>query len=130
MTKSPSPLPHGCRNVPPYLVVRGVARLLDFLKSAFHAEETVRAEEPGGKISHAAVRLGDSMLEMGDVGGSEHQPLLAGLHYYVRDVDSVYNSAIQARAKSLYTPRQIASGDRDGRVQDPAADAWHIATHN
>jgi uncharacterized glyoxalase superfamily protein PhnB len=130
MTKSLSPVPEGYRNVTPYLVVRGVARLLGFLKSAFHAEETVRAEEPGGKISHAAVRLGDSMLEMGDVGGTEHQPLLAGLHYYVRDVDSVYNSAIQAGAKSLYTPRQMDYGDREGGVEDPAGNHWYIATHN
>jgi uncharacterized glyoxalase superfamily protein PhnB len=81
MTKSLSPVPEGYRSVTPYLIVRGVSRLLDFLESGFHAEKTNRAEEPGGKISHAAVKLGDSMLEMGDVGGTEYQPLLAGLHY-------------------------------------------------
>jgi PhnB protein len=129
MTKSLSPVPEGFRNVTPYLVVRGVARLLDFLKTAFHAEETVRAEEPGGAISHAAVKLGDSMVEMGDVGGTERQPLLAGLHYYVRDVDSVYNSAIQAGAKSLHAPRQMDYGDREAGVEDPAGNHWYIATH-
>jgi PhnB protein len=129
MTKSLSPVPEGYRNVTPYLVVRGVPRLLDFLKSAFHAEETVRADEPGGKISHAAVKLGDSMLEMGDVGGTEHQPLLAGLHYYVRDVDSVYNAAIQAGAKPLHDVREMPYGDREGSVQDPCGNSWFIATH-
>ena len=129
MTKSLSPVPEGYRNVTPYLVVRGVSRLLDFLKSAFHTEESVCAEEPDGKISHAAVKLGDSMLEMGDVGGIEHQPLLAGLHYYVRDVDSVYNAAIQAGAKSLHAPRQMAYGDCEAGVEDPVGNHWYIATH-
>jgi PhnB protein len=129
MTKSFAAVPEGYRNVTPYLVVHGVSRLLIFLKSAFHAEETVRAEEPGGKISHAAVKLGDSMLEMGDVGGTEHQPLLAGLHYYARDVDSVYNSAVQAGAKSLHAPRQMDYGDREAGVEDPVGNHWYIATH-
>jgi PhnB protein len=129
MTKSLSPIPAGYRSVTPYLVVRGVPRLLDFLKSAFQAEETVRAEEPDGGVSHAAVKFGDSMLEMGDVGGSEHAPLLAGLHYYVPDVNSSYNSAIHAGAKSLYPPQQMDYGDREGGIEDPVGNHWYIATH-
>jgi len=129
MTKSLSPVPQGYRNVTPYLVVRGVSRLLDFLKFAFHAEETTRAENPDGSISHAAVKLGDSMLEMGDVGGTEHEPLLAGLHYYVRDVDSTYNAAIHASAKSIYPPKQMDYGDREAGVEDPVGNHWFIATH-
>jgi len=129
MTKSLSPVPQGYRNVTPYLVVRGVSRLLDFLKSAFAAEESTRAENPDGSISHAAVKLGDSMLEMGDVGGTEHEPLLAGLHYYVRDVDSTYNAAIHASAKSIYPPKQMDYGDREAGVEDPVGNHWFIATH-
>jgi PhnB protein len=128
MTKSLSPIPEGYRNITPYLVVRGVPVLLDFLKSAFQAQETIRAEEPNGRVSHAAVKLGDSLLEMGDIGGSERVPLLAGLHYYVRDADSVYNSAMRAGARSLYPPRQLDYGERGGGIEDPVGNHWFIAT--
>jgi PhnB protein len=129
MTKSTSGLPTGYRNVTRYLVVQGVPRLLDFLESAFHAEETVRAEEPNGPVTHAAVKLGDSMLEMGDVGGTEQQPLLAGLHYYVPEVDSAYNSAIHAGANSLYPPKQMDYGERQCGIEDPVGNQWYIATY-
>ncbi len=129
MTQSPSPIPAGYRSVTPYLVVRGAASLLDFLKSAFHAEEIVRADDASGLVMHAAVKLGDSRLEMGDIGGSEHQPLFAGLHFYVPDVDSTYNSAIHAGGKSLYPPKQMDYGDREAGTEDPAGNHWYIATH-
>lgn len=129
MAKTVSAIPEGFRSITPYLVVKGVSKLLDFVKDAFDAQELVCAKEADGSIPHAGVRVGGSMLEMGDAGGSQHQPLTAGLHYYVRDVDSVYRRALAAGATSLYEPRLMPYGDRESTVQDCCGNYWYIATH-
>jgi PhnB protein len=122
-------VPEGYHNITPYLVVRGVPRLLDFLRDAFDAKETIRALDADGRVMHAAVQIGDSMLEMGDVGGSESAKFPAQLHYYVRDSDAVYLKALHAGAKSLYPPKDMPYGDREAGVQDPCGNPWFIATH-
>jgi PhnB protein len=128
MAKSKGPIPEGFHTVTPYLVVPGVARLIKFLKQAFDAEETIRAAREDGSISHAAVRIGDSMVEMGEASG-DWKAMPAGLHLYVKNADEVYQRAVKAGATSLYEPRDMDYGDREGGVTDPRGNLWYIATH-
>lgn len=123
----PSYLPEGFHSITPYLIVPGVARLLDFLQKAFGARELGRYAAPDGRIMHAVVRIGDSMLEMGEPA-AEWKPMPCGLHLYVEDADAVYASAIEAGGESLYAPDFKPYGDREAGVRDPCGNFWYIAT--
>jgi PhnB protein len=121
-------IPEGLRSVTPYLHVSGAGRFIEFLKKAFQAEEIEREGGPDGLIMHAKVRVGNSVIEMGDSRG-EIQPMPAALHLYVPDVDSVYRIALEAGATSIREPQDMFYGDREASVQDPFGNHWYIATH-
>jgi PhnB protein len=117
--------PSGFHTVNPYLIVHGAARLLEFLKQAFEAEEVGRRfERPDGAIMHAAVRIGDSMVEVGDAPGEE---LSAALHMYIEDPDAVYRRAIEAGGTSLREPMTTFYGERSAGVKDPCGNSWWLA---
>lgn len=121
-------IPEGLRTVNSYLHPLGAARLVEFLKQAFAAEEVeVYREEAGGPIKHATVRLGDTILEMSEAHGP-YGPMPTGLHFYVPDVDAVYERALQAGAKSISTPADQPYGERGAGVMDPAGNSWFLAT--
>ena len=120
-------IPDGYHSVTPYLIVKGVAQLIDFLKEAFGAQETFRMPGGGG-IMHAEVRIGDSVVMMSDAMG-EHGPMPTMLHLYVEDVDVVYRRALQAGATSIREPEDQFYGDRAGAVKDAFGNQWWIATH-
>ena len=122
------PIPEGHHTVTPYLVVREAAQLIDFMKQAFAAEEIRRFTLPDGSIMHAEVRIGDSMVMLGEAG-DEYAPMPAMLHLYVEDVDAVYQQALQAGAVSLREPADQPDGDRRGGVKDQSDNQWWIATH-
>ena len=122
------PIPEGHHTVTPYLVVRKAVQLIDFMKQAFAAEEIQRFTLTDGSIMHAEVRIGDSMVMLGEAGG-EYPPMPAMLHLYVEDVDAVYQQAFQAGAISLRKPADQPDGDRMGGVKDPFGNQWWIATH-
>jgi PhnB protein len=127
MARSKSPIPDGFHTVTPYIVVPGVAGLLEFLKQAFDAREKERMAREDGTIAHAAVRIGDSMIELGEaVGGPRAMPW--SLHMYVPDADETYRRAIEAGAQSLYEPKDMEYGDREGGATDPNGNQWFIAT--
>lgn len=128
MTRSVDPIPKGFHSVTTYLVCPGVPRLLDFLKQAFGAQETIRTNRPDGSVSHAAVKIGDSMVEMGEPM-EPGKAMTAALHYYVEDADSVYRRALKAGGTSLYEPTDQEYGDREAGVKDPSGNDWYIATH-
>lgn len=119
--------PEGFHTVTPYLVVTGVTRLIDFLQQAFGAEEVGRYSADDDRIMHAVVRIGDSMLEMGEPS-TDWAPMPCGLHLYVEDCDSVYTRAIEAGGVSLYEPVLQPYGDREAGVRDPSGNHWYIAT--
>jgi PhnB protein len=122
------PIPDGYRTVTPYLVVRDVPRLLDFLQQAFGATELMCAARPDGSIMHAEVAIGDSRVMMGEP--SEATPAMPGcVHLYVVDTDALYHLALQAGATSLREPTDQFYGDRMAGVQDPVGNHWWIATH-
>ncbi len=119
--------PQGFRTVTPFLHPHGTAALIEFVKQAFDAtlmwEPTIA---PGGTIAHAAVRIGDSVLEMGEAHG-EFQPMPAALHLDVEDADAVYERALRAGASSLYPPADQPYGQRSGGVVDSFGNQWFIA---
>ena len=123
------PIPEGYHTVTPYLVVPGVARLIEFLKQAFGAVEAhAPMYRPDGGIAHADLRIGDSHIMLGEPMG-QFPPMPAMLYLYVPDVDAVYRRALQAGAASLTEPADQFYGDRNAGVKDPTGNAWWIATH-
>jgi len=113
-------------SVTPYLHPVGATKLIEFLKEAFSAEEIARHEEPKGTVVHAKVRLGNSILEMGEAHG-EYQPMPSMFYMYVNNVDAAYERAIKAGAKSLSAPADQPYGDRNAGVEDPSGNQWYMA---
>lgn len=114
-------------SVRPYLIVEGADDLIAFLKAAFDAEVQMRAPTPEGTVMHAEVRVGDSLIEMGDSGG-QWKPLLPPLHVYLDDVDEAYRRALAAGATSMYAPMDQPYGDREAGVVDPRGVVYFLAT--
>jgi PhnB protein len=124
-----NPIRPGFRRVTPYLVAADGLSLLDFAKSAFGAEELVRAVMPTGV--HGEVRIGDSIVMMGGgIPGKKFPGTLqpSALHIYVKDADAVYKQALAAGATSIDEPRDQEYGERSASIQDQAGNFWYIAT--
>lgn len=122
------PIPEGYHTITPYLIVEGVPKLIDFLKSVFGAEEMERFTDSKGGISHAEVRIGDSVLMMGEAT-TDWKAMPASLYIYVKDTDAAFNRALQAGATSIKEPADQFYGDRNAGVKDPSGNCWFIATH-
>ncbi len=128
MTSSVKPIPDGYHTVTPYLIVKGAAPLIEFLKRAFDAQERLRMPRPDGTIQHAEVRIGDSVIMLAEAGG-EWKPMPASIHLYLLDTDAAYQRALQAGATSLRAPADQPYGDRSAGVQDASGTIWWLATH-
>jgi uncharacterized glyoxalase superfamily protein PhnB len=113
-----------CHTVTPYLIVRGVPALLEFLANAFRAEMIERVERPDGSIMHAEVRIGDSVVMMGEPA-DEAQVMPASLYLLVDDADAVYARAMEAGAASVREPVDQSYG-RSAGVRDTAGNVWWI----
>ncbi|MGH2574533.1 MAG: VOC family protein [Ignavibacteria bacterium] len=122
------PVPDGYHTVTPYLIVKGIPKLIDFLKQTFDAKEIHRFKTPDGTIAHAEVKIGDSVVMMGEAGGT-FEPMPCMIHMYVDDADKVYNRALKAGATSLREPKDQFYGDRSGGVKDASGNQWWISTH-
>lgn len=127
MSTNVKPVPAGYHSVTPYLMVDGAAALIDFLKEAFEAVETERLPGPDGKVGHAEVRIGDSVVMMGE--GDRYGVMPAAIYLYVPDVDACYARALAAGATSLMEPADQFYGDRSGGVKDAFGNLWFVATH-
>ena len=118
----------GLHTVNVYLHPLGAAEMIEFLKPAFGAEEVaVYRQEPGGPVMHAKVKIGNSVLEMGEAHGP-YQPMPTMFFLYVDDVDAWYQRAVASGATSTSEPTK-AYGDRVASVTDPFGNTWYIATH-
>jgi PhnB protein len=130
------PVPPGYHTVTPYLVVRGAAQALDFYRRAFGATELVRMADPSGKIGHAEIRIGDSIVmladeypEMGAISPQTAGGSAVGLYLYVEDVDALGAQAVSAGATVERPIQDQFYGDRSGTFRDPFGHKWTIATH-
>src|SRR5712691_9786166 len=99
-------------NLMPYLVAQGAARLVDFMTQTFGAVEMQRHTKPDGTIMHTAVKIGDSVIELGDAN-EQYSPRPTALHIYVPDTDAVYQRALAAGATSLHEPMDQPYGDHE-----------------
>jgi PhnB protein len=120
--------PAGYHSLTPYLVVEGAARLIDFLEEVFDAEVKERLAAPGGLVGHAQLRIGDSIVMLGDAH-DRYAPMPAMLYVYVDDVDATYQRALAAGGTQVEAPVDRFYGDRSGGVKDPCGNQWWIATH-
>ncbi|MBV8551058.1 MAG: VOC family protein [Acidobacteriaceae bacterium] len=128
------PIPTGYHTATPYLVVSDAARAIEFYKNAFGATELFRMAGPGGKIGHAEIKIGDSMIMLSDemMGNKSPQSLNGSpvsIFLYVENVDNVFNQAVKAGAKSDMPPSDMFWGDRYGKLTDPFGHQWAVATH-
>jgi len=119
--------PEGLRAITPYLHPRGAPGLIDFYRAALDAEEVSRHQSPDGVIHHATVRIGDSMIEMGEAH-DQWQPMPAAIYLYVDDADARYDQFVRAGGTSLAPPADQPYGDRMAYVQDPGGNIWYIAS--
>jgi PhnB protein len=122
------PIPEGFHTVTPYLVVDSVERHITFLKAAFDAKERFSHKGPEGKIAHAEVTIGDSIVMIGGARG-DWKAIPAMIYLYVPDCDATFKRAIAAGAKSMQEPADQFYGDRNGMLTDPCGVQWGIATH-
>jgi PhnB protein len=127
MATNTKPVPDGFHTVTPYIVVPGIASLIEFAKKAFGAKEVYVSRRPDGSVMHAEIKIGDSIVMMGESAEGKHFPAM--LHLYVGDADAVYASAIAAGAKSMRAPMDQPYGDRSGGVEDAFGNQWWVSTH-
>jgi PhnB protein len=128
MATKTTPIPKGYHTVTPVLTVHGAAKLLEFLTQAFDAKETYRLPGPNGEVMHAEVKIGDSMVMVGEAT-DQWKPMPATIALYVEDTDAWYKRALQAGATSVREPSDQFYGDRSAGVKDSAGNQWWIHTH-
>lgn len=130
------PIPKGFHTVTPHLVCRDAARAIDFYQKAFGAEKIRVHKMPDGKIMHAELRIGDSIVMLGEEAPDwkvlspqslNGTPVI--LHLFAPDVDAVYNRAVAAGCTATMPVADQFWGDRYGQLMDPFGHKWSIATH-
>lgn len=134
---SVNPIPKGFHTITPSLVVQNAAKAIEFYKKALGAEELMRMPTPDGKIGHAEIKIGDSIIFISDefpnMGVTKSPQTLGGctgtLNLYVEDVDSVFQRAVNAGGKTAMPVADMFWGDRYGLLTDPFGHTWGIATH-
>ena len=130
------PIPEGYPRLTPYLCVDGAGKAIEFYTQVLGATERMRMDGPDGKIGHAELSFGDTVVMLADeypdmgflspgrIGGTA-----VTLHTYVEDVDSVFEKALAAGAKSLRPVENQFYGDRSGQFEDPFGHRWNVASH-
>jgi PhnB protein len=119
--------PEGYTTVAPYLIVDGAAKTIEFLARAFGANELRRFARPNGKLTHAEVRIDDTVVMLAD-GAPGWPPIPSHVHIYVPDVDTTYKRALEAGATSVQAPVKKDDPDKRGGVKDAGGTTWWIAT--
>lgn len=136
MSNAVKPIPEGFHSVTPYLMIKDAAAAIEYYKKVFGATEAGRLDGPGGKIAHAEIKIGDSIIMVADEfpqWGNRSPQSLGGsavvIALYVEDVDRVFGEAVAAGGKTLIPVADRFYGDRSRRLEDPFGHIWLIATH-
>lgn len=135
MSTPVKPIPGGFRTLTPYLTIKDAPAAIEFYQKAFGAEELFRIPGPDGRLMHAQIKIGDSILMMSEVfpeyGGKEPIALggsPASVHIYVDDVDSAWKRAVDAGCESVMPLEDAFWGDRFGCLSDPFGHQWSMAS--
>ena len=130
------PIPDGMHSLTPHLVCAGAADAIRFYEKAFNAVEVMRLPGPNGRLMHASVRIGDSMLmlvdempEWGALGPKSLKGSPVTIHLCVDNVDATVAQAVAAGAKATMPVADMFWGDRYGQLEDPFGHHWSVATH-
>lgn len=130
------PIPDGYPRVTPYLHVSGADAAIEFYKRVLGAEERMRMPGPEGKLAHAELEIGDSIVMLADefpdmdvLGAKSVGGTPVTIHVYVEDVDATFEAALAAGATSVRSVENQFYGDRTGQFEDPFGHRWSIATH-
>lgn len=130
------PIPDGYASVTPYLIINGAAQAIDFYKKVFDAKERMRIPGQEGKVGHAEIEIGGSVIMLADEcpeRGAKSPKTIGGtpvsVHLYVTNSDDVYAKAVAAGATQLQAVKNQFYGDRSGGFTDPFGHSWHVATH-
>ncbi len=136
MSPNVKPIPDGYPIVTPYLTVRDGAKAIEFYSRVFGAKERVRMGAPGGKVGHAELDIGSSLLMLADEMpemGTRAPPTIGGspvtIAVYVENVDATVARAVALGARVVKPVATQFYGDRAGLIEDPFGHAWHVATH-
>jgi len=133
---SVKPIPEGYHTLTPFLTVRDAVRAIEFYKEAFGAQERGVMKGPDGKVMHAELKIGDSVImlsdefpEFGALSPLSSGGVGMGLHIYVEGVDAAFDRAVKAGAQVEMPVTDQFWGDRYGKLKDPFGHKWSIATH-
>ena len=133
---SVKPVPEGYHTITPHLIVRDAARAIEFYKQAFGAKDRGVMKGPDGKVMHAELQIGDSIVmladEMPEFGSRSPQSIggsPTGLHIYTDNVDAAFDRAVKAGAQVEMPVMEQFWGDRYGKLKDPFGHSWSVATH-
>lgn len=130
------PIPDGYQSVIPYLIIDGAGDAIDWYTKSLGAKEMVRMGGPGGKVGHAELQFGDSVVMLADeypdmgikspktIGGSP-----VNICVYLEDVDATFDDAVKGGAKVLQPVEDKFYGDRSGQIEDPFGHVWSLMTH-
>ncbi len=135
MTNNVRPVPEGYNSLTPAITCKDAAKAIDFYKEAFGATEINRMEGPGGRVMHAELRIGDSVIFVSDeFPGMSAAPTPGAvpssyIFMYTPDVDTVFDRALAAGAQSSMPITDMFWGDRYGKITDPFGHGWGLATH-
>jgi PhnB protein len=133
MTSKVKAVPEGFHTITPHLTVRDANRAIEFYKKAFGAEVVHNMPAPGGKVMHAALKIGDSIVMLADEfpehGGATSGSSGDALHIYLENVDAAFERAVSAGATVKMPVMDMFWGDRYGQVLDPFGHRWSLATH-
>ena len=129
-------IPEGYRSLTPYLFIKGAAAAIEFYKNVFGATERMRMPGPDGRVMHAELQIGDSILMLADESpsmGALSPQTIGGsgslVSVYVADVDAAVAKAVAAGAKVVRPVKDQFYGDRTGGIIDPFGHIWSVATH-
>ncbi|RKF44709.1 VOC family protein [Paraburkholderia fungorum] len=130
------PIPDGMHSLTPYLICANAADAIAFYAKAFNAVEQFRLPGPGGKVMHACLKIGDSMLMLTDewpdhnaLGPNSLKGTPVTIHHYVEDVDASFKQAVDAGATVAMPLADMFWGDRYCQLKDPFGHSWSLATH-
>lgn len=123
-----NPIRDGFHTITPYLVTQDASRLIKFLLAAFGGELISKMNRPDGSVMHAEMRIGDSMLMLGE-RSTAFPAMPTSIYLYVPNCDAVHRQALEAGGSLISEVRDMPSGERYGGVKDPCGNIWWVATH-